>query len=634
MDLLEPNVHSADNVVPTENQLLVESTTNENDIEPQIAIVPTSNNKNITPQRKRKKVACRNKWSRNILKKKIQSGEAHISISSGKEILGKNIRPKDCSNCIRKCNSSFSEEERITINENYWKIENINSKRHFLSSLIDVFDKGSCRTKSDVSKRQKTRKFYMVKNGEQIQVCQGFFLATFCISNTVVENIIKKRNDYNIVEEDRRGKHVPGIKRPDESRASVIEHISSFPRVPSHYRRKNTSKEYLPHDLNVSIMYELYVEKCKVEGIEPEKPSFYRNIFHNNFNLSFHTPRNDMCDKCYKFDNMNEGEKETNQTEHNFHIARKNMSREFRDKFKDLAAGGEIEFSEFDFEAVRYIPKVKAKAIFYKRRLAVYNMTAYNVTTRDAYNFMWHEGEAGRGGAEVSSCLLKLMTRFANGKKFAFMSDTCGGQNRNGLTSSMFLYAVENLDVPEIDHLFFEPGHSQMECDSVHAHIETSSKSIDIFDPSGWFTTVRLASKKGKYHVIEMSQEDIFNVKELQETILKNKKVDTEGNIVRWLDIVWFNYKKSDTDHIYFKYDMSSPLFLKFPIQRRKSRNFCFKNIILRKKYNTAIAIAEDKMTDLEELCKQNIIPKPYHSFYQSLKKGKSSDQADEDEDM
>ena len=42
------NVHSADNVVPTENQLLVESTRNQNDIEPQIAIVPTSNNKNIT----------------------------------------------------------------------------------------------------------------------------------------------------------------------------------------------------------------------------------------------------------------------------------------------------------------------------------------------------------------------------------------------------------------------------------------------------------------------------------------------------------------------------------------------------------------------------------------------------------
>lgn len=89
-------------------------------------------------------------------------------------------------------------------------------------------------------------------------------------------------------------KYFTGIKRPNESRISVIEHISSFPRVPCHYRRKNTSKEYLPHDLNLSIMYKLYVEKCKTEGIEPEKPSFYRNIFHTNFNLSFHTLKSEL----------------------------------------------------------------------------------------------------------------------------------------------------------------------------------------------------------------------------------------------------------------------------------------------------------------------------------------------------
>lgn len=213
------NVNDEDNVVPTEKTMLVESTAKQNNTQPQVALeehISTLNNENITSQRIRRKITCPDEWSRNISKKKIQSGEAHVSISSGKEISAKNVRPKDCSNCIRKCNSSFSEEERITINKEYWNIENINRKRQFLSGLIDVSDKGSCTTKSDVSKRQKTRKFYMVKDGERIQVCQGFFLATFCISNTVVENIIKKRSDHNIVEEDRRGKHVPGIKRPNE----------------------------------------------------------------------------------------------------------------------------------------------------------------------------------------------------------------------------------------------------------------------------------------------------------------------------------------------------------------------------------------------------------------------------------
>lgn len=288
-------VNNEDNVVPTERPSVVEYTAKQNYVQPQIVDVSisASNNEHMTSQRKRRKIACPNEWPRNIAKRKIQSGEAHVSISSGKEISAKNVRPKDCTNCIRKCNSSFSEEERIAINKEYWKIENINCKRQFLSGLIDVSDKSSCRTKSDVSKRQKTRTFYMVKGGKKIQVCQGFFLATFCISNTVVENIIKKRSDHNIIEEDRRGKHVPGIKRPDESRISVIEHISSFPRVTFHYRRKNSSKEYLSHDLNITKMYELYVGKCKTEGIEPEKPSFYRNIFHTCFNLAFRNPNSD-----------------------------------------------------------------------------------------------------------------------------------------------------------------------------------------------------------------------------------------------------------------------------------------------------------------------------------------------------
>jgi len=29
------------------------------------------------------------------------------------------------------------------------------------------------------------------------------------------------------------------------------------------------------------------------------------------------------------------------------------------------------------------------------------------------------------------------------------------------------------------------PGHSVMECDSVHAHIKNAAKNVNIYDPSG-----------------------------------------------------------------------------------------------------------------------------------------------------
>lgn len=49
-----------------------------------------------------------------------------------------------------------------------------------------------------------------------------------------------------------------------------------------------------------------------------------------------------------------------------------------------LALNKVLNFIEIDFEAVRYCPKVSAKAIFYKRRLATYNATVYDVESRRA----------------------------------------------------------------------------------------------------------------------------------------------------------------------------------------------------------------------------------------------------------
>lgn len=51
-----------------------------------------------------------------------------------------------------------------------------------------------------------------------------------------------------------------------------------------------------------------------------------------------------------------------------------------------------------------------------------------------------------------------------------------------------------------------------------------------------------MALKKSKYEVVEIDQEDILNFKELQIQMIKNKKTDIEGNVVKWLNIVWLQY--------------------------------------------------------------------------------------------
>lgn len=45
-------------------------------------------------------------------------------------------------------------------------------------------------------------------------------------------------------------------------------------------------------------MYKLYEQFCAEKMVKPEKISFYRYIFTTEFNLSFHRPNTDTCDKC------------------------------------------------------------------------------------------------------------------------------------------------------------------------------------------------------------------------------------------------------------------------------------------------------------------------------------------------
>lgn len=60
-------------------------------------------------------------------------------------------------------------------------------------------------------------------------------------------------------------KHSPGNKIPEDNTNRIIDHIKSFPTVESHYCRNDTAKQYLEENLNVTEMYDFYVQKCNNE---------------------------------------------------------------------------------------------------------------------------------------------------------------------------------------------------------------------------------------------------------------------------------------------------------------------------------------------------------------------------------
>ncbi|XP_039299522.1 uncharacterized protein LOC120355242 [Nilaparvata lugens] len=198
----------------------------------------------------------------------------------------------------------------------------------------------------------------------------------------------------------------------------------------------------------------------------------------------------------------------------------------------------------------------------------------------------------------------------------------------------MFMYSINIFnDIPIINHIFFEPGHSQMECDSVHAHIQSSTAKIEIYDPSAWYTAIRCAVRGDKYTVTEIDQEEIFDFKKMAKQLITNRKIDTDGNVVRWLDICWLQFRKTSTDEVFFKYDQKED-FKSFKLTRRGRRSFPgASNLTLESAYSEPLSIQQDKLNDLIGMCTDGTIKQQYHSFYHNLKGSSTREESEEDED-
>jgi len=149
----------------------------------------------------------------------------------------------------------------------------------------------------------------------------------------------------------------------------------------------------------------------------------------------------------------------------------------------------------FDLQKVLITPKGSASDFYYSLKLATYNLTVYDMASRQANCYMWNESIAKRGSCEIASCLYSYCASLPSLSQLSLFSDSCTGRQRNILFTAMCLYCVSNMDIQTITHTYFERGHSQMEGDNVHFVIERATKHADIYSPEEWVTAVRMAKK-------------------------------------------------------------------------------------------------------------------------------------------
>ncbi|XP_039301648.1 uncharacterized protein LOC111046358, partial [Nilaparvata lugens] len=289
-------------------------------------------------KKSRKRIRSENTWRRNEIKRKRNRGESYKNWR-GVHVEQRTIK-EVCNNCRMKCASKFTEDERLAIFTEFWNLGEIDRQRDFIINTIQQTPKKRIRIRNGSENGDSCRKVtfsYSLKCDQKEEVvCQRFYLNTLSISQQMVKTaFLKIQASGKTVSEDRRGKSGCNSKLEEKVKISVKDHIESFPKVESHYCRRDSKREYLDQKLNLSKMYSLYKVHCKENGISNmAKESMYRYIFNTNYNLGFFQPKKDQCDLCEKFKNLDE-EGKTLQGVVDEHLLNKVAAREAKEKAKE-----------------------------------------------------------------------------------------------------------------------------------------------------------------------------------------------------------------------------------------------------------------------------------------------------------
>ena len=289
----------------------------------------------------------------------------------------------------------------VICNKSFYKVYTLlsHTPHHTKSPL-------GCRGRDTESRRSESVQYFLTVDRQKKRVCKEFFLATICETADKVRYHVKhKRLHGGGTEQDRRGKYSRALRHRMvllEDKDYVRKHIKSYPAVDSHYCRSRSRRKYLPEGLSVAQMYRKYKLQCAADNVCPQKEHVYRSIFCADFNFGFHVPKKDQCRVCneYKLDESN--------TTYVEHLHRKEQARQLKSSDKEHANNDPSHCTAtFDSHKVLCCPSGKVGTIYYKRKLATYNLTVFELNTKYGYCYMWDETVVKRGSCEIGSCLWK-----------------------------------------------------------------------------------------------------------------------------------------------------------------------------------------------------------------------------------
>lgn len=185
-----------------------------------------------------------------------------------------------------------------------------------------------------------------------------------------------------------------------------------------------------------------------------------------------------------------------NEEEYHKHIELKDRIRLEKSEDKKKAECGQQHTFVMDVQAVKLCPLNNANKFYFKTKLKVHNFTIFNLASHQCTNYWWNETEADLVASVFTTIIIHhLETYCTDNKPIVLWSDGCPYQNRNVvLFNALSHYSTKQPII--ITQKFLEPGHTQMECDSVHSVIEPKLKNHDIALPNDYVNITKSAGIK------------------------------------------------------------------------------------------------------------------------------------------
>ncbi|KAL0879752.1 hypothetical protein ABMA27_003465 [Loxostege sticticalis] len=386
------------------------------------------------------------------------------------------------------------------------------------------------------------------------------------------ETALKKKNNEtnNSSMKDNRGSHQNHNKVDESIKEGIKLFIESIPKIESHYIRANSKRHYIDGSKAVTDLHRDYVERCKSQNLPYGTYMMFYRIFTQDLNISFFTPKKNLCDVCEAYKNIADEEKESQKQDYEKHMSEKDLSRREKEQDKE---NKNIFVAVYDLKAVFQCPKGDVSVFYYKPKLNVLNSTIYDLKNNSVESYVWDESNANRGVNEIGTCVYKYLKKISamaedlDKLNVIFYSDNCCGQSKNKYITSLYCYAVTCFEnIHTITHKYLIKGHTQNEGDNVHSLIEKEIKKNKkfgpIYAPYQYVTLIKNARKSGKPFIVNELTHDFFvYLKKLQENWGYNYNEDEQKNSVLWNNVKVLKFCEMEPFAFYYKTSYSQSEF-------------------------------------------------------------------------